>query len=172
MLGRDLVAAGYFFLADGDSVHHVARWDGVRWSDFGSGLGAAAKCIASRGSDLYVGGDFIVAGEKDSYYFAHWREGPSGVEQAGSDGGTIVLASYPNPFRSTLRIGLRLPGRVPVRVEVFDPLGRPVAVVADEELEAGEHEIRWSPGLTPCGNYLLRVVVGNTVLTRVLVRDG
>lgn len=172
MLGGDLVATGYFFLADGDSVHHVARWNGTAWSALGSGLGAAANCMVTDGSDLYVGGDFIVAGGKPSYYVAHWFDRPSGVDRQGEKVGTFTLTSYPNPFNSTVHIELRLGSPSAVRVEICDPLGRLVAVAAEGTLESGEHELRWESDGGPYGAYLLRVRVGDEVATRMLIRGG
>ncbi len=50
----------------------------------------------------------------------------------------------PNPFNpvTTISFELSQPGRV--RIEIFDLSGRLVAVVAEAELPAGEHEVTWA----------------------------
>ncbi len=47
--------------------------------------------------------------------------------------------NYPNPFTSSTAIGYRLSASGLVRLEVFDMLGRKVATLIDNEVEAGEH---------------------------------
>ena len=66
----------------------------------------------------------------------------------------------PNPFRgrTTLRYGL--PEDVPVRLTVFDALGRRVAVVVDEAQPAGWHEVPFDSGALATGVYVCRFEAG------------
>src|SRR5690242_19564349 len=58
-----LVIAGDFSEVGNTKASRIAQWDGERWSDLGGGLGAGTiRCIAIRGSQIYVGGDFQNAG--------------------------------------------------------------------------------------------------------------
>jgi sucrose-6-phosphate hydrolase SacC (GH32 family) len=80
-------------------------------------------------------------------------------------------APWPNPSDRPVRLPLFLPEPGPVRVAVFDTLGREVAVLLDEELPAGSHEATWS-GLdagrqrAAPGVYLVRVTAGEATRTR------
>ncbi len=61
----------------------------------------------------------------------------------------LSLAVYPNPYVVTrnstpLRLILQLPQRQRVRFAVYDLLGRRVAVLVDEVLEAGQHTLSWN----------------------------
>lgn len=76
-----------------------------------------------------------------------------------------LLPNYPNPVvdRTTIRFGL--PEAGPVRLTVYDLLGRRVAVLADGRYQAGTHEIQWggtAQGRRPLasGLYLIRLDAG------------
>jgi hypothetical protein len=73
----------------------------------------------------------------------------------------VVLApNYPNPFNpaTTLRCGL--PAAAHVRLEVFDLLGRRVALLLDAERPAGWHEVRFDAEGLPGGVYVYRLAAG------------
>ncbi len=62
-------------IAGGVSANYIAKWDGSTWSALGSGMDYSVEAIAiSNTSDVYVGGDFNVAGGKSSHYFGFWHE--------------------------------------------------------------------------------------------------
>jgi hypothetical protein len=49
---------------------------------------------------------------------------------------------------------------------VYDVLGREVAVLADEAMEAGSYEVAWpEAGSLPAGTYLVRMTAGSVVQT-------
>ena len=64
-------------------------------------------------------------------------------------------ASYPNPFRSSTTIAFRLPEAASVTVQVYDLLGREVARVVNEALEAGTHRVRWDARDVASGTYIV-----------------
>ena len=49
---------------------YIAKWNGSAWSALGSGVNNAVHALAVSGTDLYVGGQFTVAGGKVSAYLA------------------------------------------------------------------------------------------------------
>ena len=57
-------------MADGVSANRIARWDGNTWSAMGSGTAAVngsgpdVRALATWGTNLYVGGNFRMAGGK------------------------------------------------------------------------------------------------------------
>jgi len=76
---------------------------------------------------------------------------------------------YPNPFnpRTTLLLAVDRSG--PVRLAVFDALGRQVAVLQEGWLAAGRHPFIFEAGALPGGVYLVRAVGSGTVQTGRLV---
>jgi aminopeptidase N len=75
-------------------------------------------------------------------------------------------ANYPNPFNPSTTIRFDLPAEVPVRLAVYDMLGREVALLADEQLSAGSHEVRFDAANLASGVYTCRLTAGSTVRTR------
>lgn len=72
--GSDIYVGGNFRTVGGVIVNGVARFDGLRWSSLGSGLGATdiAWAMAFHGSDVYVGGSIISAGGLSVTNVARW----------------------------------------------------------------------------------------------------
>jgi hypothetical protein len=73
---------------------------------------------------------------------------PPGKRAGGSEEAIIpdqlsLSQNYPNPFNPATTIGFGLPVASPVRLEVFDILGRSVQTLVDGRLDAGFHEIVW-----------------------------
>ncbi len=75
---------------------------------------------------------------------------------------TISLASpWPNPFNSTTTLKVALPARTAARVEVFDVLGRKVALLMDGVMEAGVHTVTWQADHLSTGVYFARLTTGD-----------
>ena len=80
-----------------------------------------------------------------------------------------ALTAYPNPFNPTTTIEFSLPEAGPVRLAVYDVNGRQVRNLADAQLTAGAHSIRFTASDLPFGIYLARLSAGTTQLTRKLL---
>ena len=74
-----------------------------------------------------------------------------------------MVESYPNPFNPSTTIRFTLAEAGAVRLEVFDVLGRRVALLVDASLEAGVHEAVFEAGALPSGVYLYRMQAGASV---------
>src|SRR5262245_36356876 len=75
--GRDLYAGGTFTTATNSggqtiTVNRIAKWDGNRWSAFGSGVDDIVYAVAVAGGDVYAGGWFTTAGRAPANYIAKW----------------------------------------------------------------------------------------------------
>src|SRR5690606_36095182 len=70
-------------------------------------------------------------------------------------------ANYPNPFTSRTLIRYSLPDIRHVSLEVYDGLGRRVAVLVNETQGAGQHEARWETSARSSWIYMYRLVAGD-----------
>ena len=76
---------------------------------------------------------------------------------------------FPNPFRRHVTVTYRLPTPAEARLELYDLLGRRVAVLSDAPRPAGTHRLVWTPPDLAAGLYLLRLETPDTSLRRTLV---
>jgi len=77
VLGRDVYAGGAFTNAGGSAANRIAKWDGTSWTALGRGLNsgqfyAAVHALAVLRTNLYAGGDFIMAGDTPVNNIARW----------------------------------------------------------------------------------------------------
>ncbi len=71
--------------------------------------------------------------------------------------------NYPNPFNPSTQILFGLCEPIHVRLIVYDMLGREVARLADEQMEAGYHSVIWNANNVSSGIYIYRLSAGNFV---------
>ncbi len=81
----------------------------------------------------------------------------------------VLYPPYPNPFNPTVQLRFVLPGRMAVRLEVFDILGQRVGVVVDEVLDGGNHAVRFDGAELASGVYMVRLAMPGGVLVRRMV---
>ena len=79
--------------------------------------------------------------------------------------------NYPNPFNSGTMIMYQLPAAGHVTIKLYDILGREVALLADEQKEAGKYRIKLSPGALslPSGVYFYTIQAGDFSSTKKMV---
>ncbi|WP_456429450.1 T9SS type A sorting domain-containing protein [Rhodocaloribacter sp.] len=77
--------------------------------------------------------------------------------------------NYPNPFNPATRIVYALPEGGPVRLTVFDALGREIRVLVDGDRPAGEHTATFDAGALPSGLYFYRIEAGAFAETRTMM---
>lgn len=82
---------------------------------------------------------------------------------------TALNATYPNPAcaSSSVTVPFSLAGSTGIHVVVYDVLGREVAVLANEVMDAGSYEVAWPEAASlPAGTYLVRMTAGEVVQTK------
>jgi hypothetical protein len=92
-------------------------------------------------------------------------QGSTALEDAPSLG-LVLEGVTPNPVGSDGTVRFHLGGPGDATVEVFDALGRRVAVVAEGPFAAGDHQVSWSTAGLSGGTYVVRLRVGDTTATR------
>jgi hypothetical protein len=84
-------------------------------------------------------------------------------------GSYALEQNYPNPFNPETFIGFRVAQAGPVKLQVFDLLGREVAVLVNEQKDPGGYRVRFDGSGLPSGVYLYRLTAGNFVDAKKLV---
>ena len=91
-------------------------------------------------------------------------------EGSGELPNSFALAqNFPNPFSGTTTIRYALPTATHVRLEVYDIVGRQIAVLVDAEQPAAFHEVNWNANALASGVYLVRMHAENFEQTMKLV---
>jgi hypothetical protein len=80
----------------------------------------------------------------------------------------VLQPSAPNPVQSRTRIRYLLPKAGPVRLEVFDVMGRRRAVLVNERQERGAKDVWLDVHRWAAGTYFCRLQAGGTVQTHAL----
>ncbi|MEN9839692.1 MAG: hypothetical protein RL177_1171 [Bacteroidota bacterium] len=74
--------------------------------------------------------------------------------------GIELEQNYPNPFNPNTVVGFKISGAhagTPVRLAVYDMLGREVAVLVDGAMSAGFHEVTFDAKALSSGMYIYRL---------------
>jgi hypothetical protein len=77
--------------------------------------------------------------------------------------------NYPNPFNGSSEVGFRIAEFGLVTLQVFDLLGRPVAMLVNEPRAPGAYRVRFDGSGLASGVYLYRLTAGSFIQTRKMV---
>jgi len=92
--------------------------------------------------------------------FAALTTGVSGNPSAALPRTFSLEQAYPNPFNPSTNIEFRIGERVPVRLVVYDILGREVAVLVNEVKGPGVYAAKFDGSNLASGMYLYRITAG------------
>jgi hypothetical protein len=74
--------------------------------------------------------------------------------------------NYPNPFNPSTTIRFNIAEQGQVKLAVYDMLGEVVAVLLNENIEPGSHQINFDASALPSGAYFYKLQQGNSVLVK------
>ncbi|NOS85047.1 MAG: T9SS type A sorting domain-containing protein [Ignavibacteria bacterium] len=80
-----------------------------------------------------------------------------------------LMQNYPNPFNPQTRIMYEIPTSEKVRITISDLLGREVAVLSDELMNAGSHQVVFDGTGFASGVYFYKIEAGTFVDTKKMV---
>ncbi len=103
--------------------------------------------------------------EEDNVYHLH----TVAVESEEPPDRVALMVNYPNPFNPSTGIAYELPEPGPVRLAVYDMIGREVRVLVDAHRTAGRHTVRFDAEGLPTGTYAYVLTAGSVAITRVMV---
>ena len=164
--------------ASGPDVHVV--WDDnrngnyeiyyKRSTDGGISWGADTRLTNNSASSVYP---FVSASGpvvhvvwmdiRDGNYEIYYKRDPTGnvtgIENIGSEipKQHVLSQNYPNPFNPTTEIGFQISEVSHVTLKVFDMLGREVATLANENLQAGNYSVQFDGKGLSSGVYFYKL---------------
>ena len=72
----------------------------------------------------------------------------------------IIINAYPNPFNSSTTISFSLPQQEKIELIVYDVLGRKVAELVNQTMEAGKYNIDFNASNLSSGTYIYKITAG------------
>lgn len=81
-------------------------------------------------------------------------------------GESLLSQNFPNPFNPVTTIVFGLPSRMHVSIKVYNSLGEEVAILTDEDQDAGYHAVRFDGAALPSGLYFYRMRAGSASFVR------
>ncbi len=91
-------------------------------------------------------------------------------DDADVPGGVRLAQNYPNPFNPATRIEYVVDRASPVRLTVYDVLGREIAELVEGAVAPGTHAAVFEAGERPGGVYVYRLEAGGWVRTRLMLQ--
>lgn len=116
-----------------------------------------------------TGGGYNSATDSREAYRMKLASAPVAVEDEVAPRAFALHAPYPNPAGGLATISFDISEAAPVRLAVYDMLGRSVAVLLDEQRPAGRHEAAFDGHGFAAGIYLVRMDAGAFSASRRLV---
>ena len=115
------------------------------------------SCVAGprKAQTISAGDRFLITTEP--------READSTIPDA-----VALNQNYPNPFNPTTQITYELPQQTDVRLTVYDMVGRQVATLVNETVQAGVHNVNFDASSLSSGVYIYRLQAGSSTLSRKL----
>ncbi len=77
--------------------------------------------------------------------------------------------NYPNPFNPSTTILFSVTERQHITLTVYDILGREVALLVNEELQASHHQVVFNAHHLPTGTYFYRLKAGSVIKTKRMI---
>lgn len=98
-------------------------------------------------------------------YSSRWKfttENLTGISIVNNEtpGMYSLSQNYPNPFNPVTNIRFAIPESGPVKLTVFDMLGREVETLVNENLDRGTYNADWNASGYPSGVYFYRIEAG------------
>jgi hypothetical protein len=88
---------------------------------------------------------------------------------AAEPGRYALLQGYPNPFNPSATIRFAVPSRSHVSIDVYNSLGQHVAILINEEVGTGDHQVTFDGSRLASGVYFYRMIAGEFVQTQKIV---
>jgi ligand-binding sensor domain-containing protein len=163
----DFLGQSFYFFGDGVGV----RFNGSNFTNENL-TGITGGAIVTSGIQ-YLGqsGGYLFVGTQNGGVFRR-QFSISSVEDEVTITDFKLHQNYPNPFNPSTKISWQSPVGAHTTLKVYDVLGKEVATLVNEYLNAGSYEVEFNAGQTrnlSSGVYLYKLQVGEFVQTKKMI---
>lgn len=149
-----------YALLVGDAAHTIVAWDAVTFEKADAQAHGKTGSATPQTWDVLNGDGFLFAPHAD------WERTTDTAMPSDAQHDAAFQGLYPNPFNPTTALSYTLPQAAPVRLTVYDALGRQVAVLVDTAHQAaGQHQVTFEASHLASGMYLYRFESAEVVQT-------
>ncbi len=133
--------------------------------DLGSNIDVAYTVLIQPDGKILAGGFTVPAIFADFALIRLNPDLPVSVDKQTDNTPTnySLYQNYPNPFNPSTTISFTLPKSSYVTLKVYDVLGREVAELVNDNLQAGSHSINFDASRLSSGTYFYRLQAGDVV---------
>jgi uncharacterized delta-60 repeat protein len=125
------------------------------------------KIVLDGSENIFIGGSVDVSGASNGHYrnflVVKYSQSQYVIQNRIGIDAPITFSlsqNYPNPFNPVTNIGLRIAHSGFVSLKVFDITGKEVAVLVNNELDAGEYNVSFDASQLASGTYFYRIEAG------------
>lgn len=182
-----------FAIDEGDGTnwpgHEVSTWFTIDWTGWklvewklsdplmtGSWIGNGILDAAKYRIDSFQMTDNTESVQQGKIYFDNLRAVKKSVVLSDVETENLVAPksfklypNYPNPFNSQTTLSFDINKKDFVNLEVYDVLGRKVAILVNDELEAGHYELRFDASGLSSGKYIYRIKIADQQLSGIMI---
>lgn len=80
-----------------------------------------------------------------------------------------LMQNYPNPFNPETVINFAVPAESMVKISVYNSLGEIVSTLVNQQMTAGNHQVKFDASKLSSGLYFYKMVAGEVTITRKMV---
>ncbi|MGE5456846.1 MAG: T9SS type A sorting domain-containing protein [Methanococcaceae archaeon] len=159
------------FAGSGGHGVYISKDFGKNWKTINEGLDEYGWDQRTFVTSLNICGDYLIAGTRGN---GLWRRPLSEVTSVKENNSAIPTVysleqNYPNPFNPSTRIKYSVSVKGLVTIKLYDLLGREAAVIVNEEMSPGIHEVTYNAQNLTSGVYFYQLRSGASTITKKMI---
>ena len=155
----------YLYAGTGNSGIYISGDNGLSWSTKNDGLPNNTEVFS-----IDFTNNYIVIGTYANSAFRREKSqvGLTNISEI-IPSSYVLNQNYPNPFNPTTTIKFDVPKSDNVKVNIFDMLGKEIAVIVNKGLSPGSYSVDWNASNFPSGVYFYSMQSGNFTQTKQMI---
>jgi len=157
-----LYITGQFTKLNGENANKIGQYNGTNWCNIEYGLDLTPRNMVLFDNSIIISGDFLSASGNEYSNIVKFtpEEQLTGTGTSNNHPENFSLSqNYPNPFNPTTNFGFQTRHSGFVSVKIYDISGKEVAVLVNENLNAGAYNVEFNASHLASGVYFYRMTV-------------